>query len=120
MPHSIICRSDAKALREFESWRQVPPEYKTRSRWLRAGRKVPDKEAPTARVVYPRIVDGPACFGPDIILLDQTDHFSVISDGSTPLFHLSQTSPYKATARTRAYEAYEDIFFRYARKDCWI
>jgi len=117
MSTSIIVSPPQKT---YESWREVPSDCKTRSRWLRAGRKVPKHEKPTARVVYPRIIEGMTTFGLDTVILDETDDFTIISDAPTPLFHLNQTVPYTATQRTLAYWAFEDIFFKHARKDCWI
>ena len=118
--HSIIRTSPAEILSQYEGWKQVPPSLKTKKRWLLAGRRVRDGERPTARVVYPRIIEGRGFFGPDTIILDQTDDFAVTSDEPSPLFEIGQTSPYNPTARTRAYIAYENIFLKYARPDCWI
>jgi hypothetical protein len=77
-------------------------------------------ESPSARVVYPEIVNGTGFLGPDTIVLDRTDEFTLITTQPTPLFHLDQTVPYRATNRTRAYFAFEEIFLKYSRKDCWI
>ena len=109
-----------KPLRNFEGWRNVPPNLKTARQWLRAGRRVRKREQPTARVVYPEIVEGEFSFGADTIILDETDDFSVVSAKPTPLFDLNQTKPYQAAPRTLAYWAFEDIFLKHSRKDCWI
>jgi len=121
MSTDIIYASQPEMVREFEGWKNIPPNFKTRNQWLRAGRRVTDAEKPTARVVYPQIVEGMWTFGPETVILeDRWDDFTVISDGSTPLFHLNQTVPYTAQERTRAYFAFEDIFLKYARRDVWI
>src|SRR5437660_393272 len=120
MEHCIICTSQQETLKEFDGWKHVPHNLKTKRQWLRAGRRVRKGARPTARVIYPRIIEGRGFFGPDTIILDQTDKFAVTTDQPSPLFDISETAPYNPTPRTRAYMAFEDIFFRYARKDCWI
>ena len=109
-----------KLLRDCEGWTRVPPNLKTAQQWLRAGRRVRKQEQPVARVVYPEIVEGQYSFGPDTVILDETDDFSVVSAKPTPLFDLDQTRPYQATPRMFAYWAFEDIFLKHSRKDCWI
>jgi hypothetical protein len=118
--HSIICSSPAKTLPEYEGWKHVPQNLKTRRQWLRVGRRVRGGALPAARVVYPRIIEGRGFFGPDTIILDQTDDFAVTTDKPSLLFDIGETAPYNPTPRTLAYMAFEDIFFKYARKDCWI
>ena len=104
-------------LRDFESWKQVSEEFKTRNQWLKAGRRVNDDEKPRARVVYPRIVEAHYPFPVwDEFLLEQHDEFLLMTDPPTPLFHLDQTVPYKATPRTKAYEEFEEIFLQHSRK----
>lgn len=120
MGHRIVCSSPAQTLKDFEGWKHVPNNLKTKKQWLRAGRRVRDGALPTARVVYPRIVEGRGFFGPDTIILDQTDDFAVTTDELSLLFDIGETALYNPTPRTRAYMAFEDIFFKYARKDCWI
>lgn len=116
----IVCSSDTETLRDYEGWSHVPENLKTKRQWLRAGRRVRKGAYPVARVVYPRIIEGRGFFGPDTIILDQTDEFTVASDEPSPLFDIGTTEPYHPTPRTQAYIAFEDIFFKYARKDCWI
>ena len=73
-----------------------------------------------SRVVYPQVVEHHGLFPPDIIVLDQDDDTATISYEQTPLFHFGQTVPYRAGKRTLAYFAFEDIFFKYSRKNSWI
>ena len=120
MTLSIICTNKKKTLLKFEGWRDVPSNFKTRNQWLRAGRRVPKRELPSARVIYPRIIEGNCFFGPETIVLDQTDESSLITSQPTPLFDLSQTVLYTPGSRTLAYWAFEDIFLLHSRKDSWI
>ena len=120
MDQYIVCTSQSETLTDFEGWKHVPQNLKTKKQWLRAGRRVRKGARPTARVVYPRIIEGRGFFGPDTIILDQTDEFAVTSDEPSPLFDIGATALYNPSPRTRAYMAFEDIFFKYARKDCWI
>lgn len=116
-------RETESARRDFESWRDVGPHYKTRRQWLAAGRKVRRNEKFTARVVYPRWLEkGNRPLGrPDPeIFLNELDDLMLVTDPPTYLFHLEQTEPYKARGRTLAYLAFENIFFRHADKDCYL
>ena len=118
--HSIVCGSPEKNLRIFEGWKHVPDNLKTRRQWLRCDRKVPKGAAPVAQVVYPQVVQGRCNFAPEEHVLAAWDDGGVISFEPTPLFDLAQTAPYRPSPRTKAYWAFEDIFFRHVRKDCWI
>ena len=118
--HSIICSSDSENIRDFDGWRHVPPTLKTRKQWLRAGRQVPEDATPVARVIYPKVVRGRGALAPDEHLLIGWDDCGITTGEPTPLFDLDQTVPYRPGSRTRAYWAFEDIFFKHARKDCWI
>jgi hypothetical protein len=120
MTHNYICSTPQKTVRDFESWRQVPKEFKTRDQWLRCGRKVPKQERPTARVLYPRVVQWMSSYGRDTIIINETDEIAVISETHTKLFNIDQTVPYTAQKRTLAYWEYEQLFFKLSRKDCWI
>jgi len=117
MPISIYA-AEQKKRRDFESWREVPPEFKTKRQWLKAGRKVLAKAKPQARVLYPRLVDS-WCLD-DNFLEEVTDEWALITDAPTNLFHFDQTTPYRANSRTLAYFDFEEIFFDLARKDSHI
>ncbi len=117
MPISIYA-AEQKKRRDFERWREVPPEFKTKRQWLKVGRKVLDKAKPQARVLYPRLVDN-WCLD-DNFLEEVTDEWALITDAPTNLFHFDQTAPYRANSRTLAYFAFEEIFFDHARKDSYI
>jgi hypothetical protein len=120
MPTSIYA-AETKKIREFESWREVPDKFKTRNQWLRAGRKVPTKTKPLARLLYPKLVEHwPGSMLENSFLSKVTDDLTLITDPPTPLFHLDQTKPYRASPRTLAYFAFEEIFFDFARKDSYI
>ena len=116
MPEYIYAAEQEKR-RDFESWREVPTEFKTKRQWLKAGRRVLAKAKPQARVVYPRIIEWPC--SDDRFLAQVTDELTLITDPPTALFHLDQTKEYRASARTRAYFAFEEIFFDHARKDSY-
>lgn len=118
--HSIVCAAGAEILREFDGWKHVPDTLKSRNQWLRGGRRVPKDTTPVARVVYPQVVQGRAILSSDEPLLARWDGGGITTSEPTPLFDLGQTVPYQPGARMRAYWAFEDIFYRYARKDCWI
>ena len=117
MPISIYAAEQNKR-RDFESWREVSPEFKTKRQWLKAGRKVLDKAKPQARVIHPRLVNN-WCLD-DNFLEEVTDEWALITDAPTNLFHFDQTTPYRANSRTLAYFAFEEIFFDLARKDSHI
>lgn len=117
MPEYIYA-AEQKKRRDFESWRQVSPEFKTKRKWLKAGRKVLAKAKPQARVLYPRIIEWPC--SDDRFLAQVTDELTLITDPPTALFHFDQTTEYRASARTKAYFAFEEIFFDLARKDSHI
>lgn len=109
----IICR-------DFDSWREVPDQFKTRNQWLRAGRKVQDDETAKGRVLYPRFVElgGPVSLW-DNCVLDHCDDLILVTDPPTSLFHVDQTVPYNASSRTIAYQSFEDFFFQHSRKDSY-
>lgn len=120
MPTSIYATGTEK-LREFDGWREVPDEFKTRNQWLRVGRKVPTKTKPLARLLYPKLVEHwPGSILEDSFLANVTDDLTLITDPPTALFHLDQTKPYRANPRTLAYFAFEEIFFDLARKNSYI
>jgi hypothetical protein len=120
MPTSIYAAGTEK-LRDFESWREVPDEFKTRNQWLRAGRKVPSKTKPQARLLHPKLVEHwPGSILEESFLSKVTDDLTLITDPPTALFHLDQTKPYRASPRTLAYFAFEEIFLDLARKDSYI
>jgi hypothetical protein len=120
MPTSIYAAGTEK-LRDFESWREVPDVFKTRNQWLRAGRKVPTKTKPQARLLFPKLVEHwPGSILEDSFLAKVTDDLTLITDPPTALFHLDQTRPYRASPRTLAYFAFEELFFDFARKDSYI
>lgn len=120
MPTSIYA-AETKKIREFESWREVPDEFKTRNQWLRAGRKVPSKVKPQARLLHPKLVEHwPGSILEESFLSKVTDDLTLITDPPTALFHLDQTKPYRASPRTLAYFAFEEIFFDLARKESYI
>jgi hypothetical protein len=118
MPEYIYA-AERKKRRDFESWRDVTPEFKTKRQWLKAGRKVLDKAQPQARVVYPRWIEGTTgCL--DDHVLEYVDHnLTLITAPPTNLFHFAQTKEYRASSRTKAYFAFEEIFFDHARKDSY-
>jgi len=120
MPTSIYA-AETKEIREFESWREVHGDFKTRNQWLRAGRKVPSKSKPQARLLYPKLVEHwPGSIDEDSFLSKVTDDLTLVTDPPTALFHLDQTKPYRASPRTLAYFAFEEIFFDLVRKDSYI
>lgn len=120
MPTSIYA-TESKKIREFDGWREVPDEFKTRNQWLRAGRKVPTKTKPQARLLYPKLVEHwPGSILEESFLANVTEDLTLITDPPTPLFHLDQTIPYRASPRTLAYFAFEELFFDLARKDSYI
>src|SRR5689334_20935272 len=84
-------KSDSAPLPEYEGWRDVPSNLRTRNKSLRAGQRVPKKMRPSARVIYPRVIEGRATFGPETIILDQSDDSTLITSQPTPLFDLNQT-----------------------------
>ena len=102
---------------DFQSWKEVSENFKTRTQWLKAGRRVGDGEQPQARVLYPRIVEASGFPYWDESVLEQYDEFVLVTDPPTHLFHFDQTVAYNASSRTKAYEAFEEIFLRHSRKD---
>jgi hypothetical protein len=90
---------------EYQNWIDVPPNLKTKKKWLRSERRVQKGAFPLAHVVYEQIDD-------------DTGEISVTS--RVPLYDIAQTVPYKPSRRTKAYWEYEKIFFENARKDVWI
>lgn len=104
---------ELETIRTFDSWRQVPACYATRSQWLKWGRKIRTNEEPTARWIS-TIEATPD--DPREVWLDDPD-LTLLVDKEVPLFHRDQTKPVNFTPRTVAYLGYEEIFYEPARKD---
>jgi hypothetical protein len=105
----------------FDSWQEVPVEFKTRNQWLRLGRKVPSRTKPLAKLLYPRLVEQwPGSILEESFVASVTDDLTLVTDPPTPLFHVDQTKPYRPSPRTLAYFAFEELFFDLSRKDSYI
>jgi hypothetical protein len=111
--------SPASELLTYRSWSRVPSTLKSRTQWLRQGRKVRANEKPVARVVYPRFLEEGESIG-DQHVLDWSDGLVMVTSTPTNIFRESQTTPYTPTPRTTAYWTFEDIFLRNASRTDYI
>ena len=101
MSTSILAQSADFFKRTFHDWKNVPNDYKTRSAWKRAFRRVAKGEKPTA-----------------VVLVEQTRKFDTIDAEYTvekqyKLFHLSQTRPIRQTPLNTAQRQFWERFVRH-------
>ena len=82
---SIISTSPSETLKEFDGWKHVPKNLKTKKQWLRASRKVANNAVPVARVVYPVVVEGRGFYNPATIILAQWNDGAIMSSDPSPL-----------------------------------
>jgi len=97
--------SDTKSLATFDGWEQVPRDYKTRSGWQAAFRRVEKGQEPSAMVEVRRTRR-----------FDSIDaDYEVVSEYK--LYHVSQTRPVRKTALAMArHEFFRDFVQRADRK----
>ena len=111
----------------FDSWRDVPACLKTKSRWLRLGRKVTKHSKSAGYFVRQRLPDP----GEDVSEFDllrprpivgkkNQDDDILVAEMRANLYKIEQTVPYSASARTKATWDFADIFLSNACRNDWL